>query len=253
MIAFKQQVSVVVGSSQRTRGVKRPRYEYGSLFRKHNANRYSTEMSVSSDKENHAADLELPKKRVKTAMGPPSSSAAGRATRTGSRKVNPSQVLSPKSHNSRTVPHAQSPLRVSPPRSYLARPISPAKPMPAAPSASTASVPVSKTRGVTGSRGTTKKPAGNAVATGSVRGRGRVGANAPAPQHRQAPDRTESRSSLTSDTSAGTTIVKKAAPGRKGVIGKVAGLAAGGKKAAAKKDAAALPPPSSGRVLRARK
>jgi len=68
--------------------------------------------------------------------------------------------------------------------------------------------------------------------------------------------RAASNSSHNSDTSNGTTIVtKKTAPARKGIMGKVTGMASSaGRRAAAKKEIAA---PSAqgngGRVLRARR
>src|SRR2546423_1746470 len=78
------------------------------------------------DKENADAHLDLPKKRAKAAPEPPGPARTGR---TASRKVAPSQVLSPKCNNSRTLP--RSPLKAgasSPQKSYLTRPASPLKP-----------------------------------------------------------------------------------------------------------------------------
>ncbi|OCL08768.1 hypothetical protein AOQ84DRAFT_354321 [Glonium stellatum] len=105
-----------LASSVRPRGTKRPSNE------------------MASDKENTHADHELmmPKKRVKATItasqGPVA--ANSRATRTASRNIAPSQVLSPKSNNSRTLPRSpfKSSGAMSPQKSYLARPTSPLKP-----------------------------------------------------------------------------------------------------------------------------
>lgn len=69
---------------------------------------------VGGDKENEVAQIDMTKKPTRTA-GP---SVASRA-------VNPSQVLSPTSSNSRMRPPTE---RVSPTKSYIARPVSPTKP-----------------------------------------------------------------------------------------------------------------------------
>ncbi|TAQ87377.1 hypothetical protein B7494_g4293 [Chlorociboria aeruginascens] len=81
--------------------------------------RLSDEIS-STDKENE--DIENPKKRVKGVPVPPE--------RTTSRAKLQTQVLSPRSANSRTLP--RSPIRApgSPGKSLLVRPMSPLKPMP---------------------------------------------------------------------------------------------------------------------------
>jgi hypothetical protein len=223
-------------------------------------------MMAGSDKENVHIDLENPKKRTKTTTATASSSAlqvqGTRGGRAASRKViDPSKVLSPKSHNSRQLP--QSPLKApapaSPAKSYLARPISPVKPAAAVltATASHASL-VSQADG-------SRKPAGrpakqttaaSSASTGTARGRRGVAAAAPAVPPKQGRNRAVSNSSESSGISAGTTIVtKKAAPTRKGIMGKMTGIAtAAGKKATAKRE---VPAPSAmgtgGRVLRARR
>ncbi|GAB7343631.1 hypothetical protein MBLNU457_1626t1 [Dothideomycetes sp. NU457] len=84
------------------------------------------------DKENEAPEittLDNPKKRAKTAVPTvAASTAAKEAAKAVTRKPVPAQVLSPKSHNSRTLP--TSPIKIaSPAKSYMPRPASPAKPL----------------------------------------------------------------------------------------------------------------------------
>lgn len=86
----------------------------------------------TSDKENEAPEvttLENPKKRTKTAVPTvPANTAAKEGAKAVTRKPVPGQVLSPKSHNSRTLP--ASPIKIaSPAKSYMPRPASPAKPL----------------------------------------------------------------------------------------------------------------------------
>lgn len=226
--------------------------QQSSSTRSRGTKRTSSEMAGGSDKEN---GIEMPKKRSKTAQtGDPV-----RAVRTASR-LDPSKVLSPKSHNSRQLP--QSPFKrdspgkpLSPGKSYLARPVSPVKP--GTVGTATASLanlvsPAEKTRptGRQAAKQTT-------VATGSVRGRGRpAAAMAPPP----VPPKTGRgrAASDTSDTSTGTTVVKtKRTVVKKSVVGKVAnGIAtAAHKRTALKREP--IPAPSAtgtaGRVLRARR
>ncbi|KAF2099863.1 hypothetical protein NA57DRAFT_55801 [Rhizodiscina lignyota] len=240
--------------------------------------RSSHEISTHSDKENADVheDLDLPKKRTKTAAGSAhASNATARLPRGASRKVDPSQILSPKSHNSRTLP--RSPIKgqqsssssglSSPQKSYLARPASPLKPPPAVSNATATlagMVHSSTTNTRAAGRNITRPPTAASTAstatTGSLRGK-KVAASTktnmpppPVPAPRATRNRTASNSSNTSNTSAGTTIVKKAAApaARKGIVGRVAGMAAAGRKAAAaKKEAVAAG--AGGRTLRARK
>ncbi|KAE9984751.1 hypothetical protein EG327_004888 [Venturia inaequalis] len=212
----------------------------------------SSEMVGGSDKEN---GIEIPKKRSKAAQ----TGGPVRAVRTASR-LDPSKVLSPKSHNSRQLP--QSPFKrdspgkpLSPGKSYLARPVSPVKPgTVAAATASLANLvaPAERTRpaGRTAAKQT-------AVATGSVRERGRppVAMAPPAVPPKTGRGRAASD---TSDTSTGTTVVKtKRTVVKKTVVRKVAsGVATGAhKRTVSKKES--IPAPSAtgagGRVLRARR
>jgi hypothetical protein len=222
----------------------------------------SNEM-LNSDKENQGIDLDLPKKRTKVTkvtkvVSAVPSYSTHTATAGPSRKVNPSQVLSPKSHNSRTLP--SSPLKApSPGKSYLARPVSPAKPaapqmtMAHANASSIMPPPEKSLRGAKSQRTTSKT-----TVTGSVRGRNAVATDAalpplPPPKPRSRA-RAPSSGSTSSGTSAGTTIMKKPAPAktRTGLMSKVTGLAsAAGRKAAgpSKKD----PAQPAKRVLRSRK
>ncbi|MBE7182485.1 MAG: hypothetical protein INR71_14985, partial [Terriglobus roseus] len=162
-----RQVHQPAANAPKSRGVKRP----------------SNEISIASDKENLDMDenLALPKKRTKTtASAQPSAAAAARGV---SRKVHPSQVLSPKSHNSRTL--TRSPIKgqpssssviSSPAKSQIARPTSPLKPGPG-PSVSTATAALAamvESKG--GSRAANSRPntaSSNAstATTGSLRGK----------------------------------------------------------------------------------
>lgn len=207
---------------------------------------------AGSDKENQGLDLDLPKKRAKIISAVPGSSTSGtRGNRAGSRKVNPSQVLSPKSHNSRTLP--QSPVRpqMTPGKSYLARPVPISKMAP--PTTATSAAPAEKAKPVRKQPAAKQAPAGS---TASVRGKKGVGATAPQPPPKQNRNRSQSDLSEASGTSTGTTIVaKKAAPTRKGIMGKMAGMAtsAGRARAAAAKKEAQPAVETGRRVLRARK
>jgi hypothetical protein len=210
---------------------------------------------IGSDKENQGLDLDLPKKRAKIVSAvPESSTAAARANRTGSRKANPSQVLSPKSHNSRTLP--QSPIRpqITPGKSYLARPVPISKMAP--PTAATAQITIAATADKpksTRQRVATKQmPAGS---TASVRGKRGITAAPLPPPSKTGRNRAQSDLSNSSDNSAGTTIVtKKSAPVRKGIMGKMASMAtATGRRAVAAKKETQPPTETGRRVLRARK
>jgi hypothetical protein len=218
-------------------------------------------MAGGSDKENVNLDIDMPKKRTKTVAGSSSAAPAARGGRATSRKVvDPSKVLSPKSHNSRQLP--QPPLKApsSPGKSYLARPVSPAKPgsSVATATASLASM-VGPAEGSRRAPRTATRPGQHATAasagpTGSLRGK--RGTAAPPVSQKQGRGRTISNSSDNSTTSVGTTIVtKNTAPARKGLVGKMTGMAsAASKRATAKRE---IPAPSAsgngGRVLRARK
>ncbi|TKA64037.1 hypothetical protein B0A49_07360 [Cryomyces minteri] len=238
--------------------------------------RQSTDISAD-DKENAPLDLSLPKKRAKTSTTT-AATANTRATRTASRtinKPNPSQVLSPKSNNSRTLP--RSPVRpvLSPTKSFLARPVSPLKPLTtttstnatAACAASHAAPTAAST--VTAAPPPPAKPAARTASRQAVQAAQPRGKRAQPPKHK--------RGSSASDSSAGTTIVTKpaAAPApappaaKRGLGSRIAGMAgAAGRKAAAaahgagggaaKREAAAAAaaatggPVAGGRVLRKR-
>ena len=85
----------------------------------------------ASDKENEAPEvttLDNPKKRAKIAAPTVAANTAAKDVKAVTRKPVPAQVLSPKSHNSRTLP--TSPIKIaSPTKSYMPRPASPAKPL----------------------------------------------------------------------------------------------------------------------------
>jgi hypothetical protein len=193
---------------------------------------------MTVDKENE--DIENPKKR---ARGPVP------AERTTSKnKVPASQVLSPRSANSRTLPG--SPIRpTTQGKPYLSRPVSPLKPLPPAPPGGAAGIlsnMVEKAkvgRGPAAARKVTETPA-----TGGI-GRGRRTAAPPPPPK-------VGRGRAISDTSEGSnaTIVRKpvppakkvAPPQKKTVMSTIKGIGGTTKKTPAPKA------PGAGRVLRKR-
>ncbi|KAF2169844.1 hypothetical protein M409DRAFT_52335 [Zasmidium cellare ATCC 36951] len=134
--------------------------------------RKSDEISTGDDKENipsnPASELANPKKRTKTT----GAVANSKATRTASRKAGPARVLSPKSHNSRTLP--QSPIKPST--------LSPEKALPAQPQLSAQPAPAKRS---------TRAPSRQTKRAGA------------------ATDGTEGRTSEASNSSAGTTIITK--------------------------------------------
>ena len=207
--------------------------------------RTSTEFFGTSDKENMRTDLENPKKRSRIAIPP--STTTTRAGRAASRRMDPSSVLSPKSHNSRTLP--QSPLQPapsSPPKSFLARPVSPAKTL-AADVAPVANVAMAREKPKAAGRSASRQATAK-VNAGNVRGRR---AAAPPPSELKQPR--SSDGSHASESSNGTTIVttKKGAPAKKRIVVKAAGMATGaGKKTNAQKEQE-VATTANGRITRA--
>lgn len=201
------------------------------------------------DKENNAEPAQPipnPKKRTK-------------ANKAESRQVtNPSTILSPKSANSRTLPH--SPIRpalCSPQKSYLSRPVSPLKPCSpvkiaspakaaaAAATANLASMIVEKPKAGRPKAATTRN-ASNPKSTNKNPGsRTRRGA-----ENVQEPEdvRKVSNTSNISSASTGTTIVKNTRKAPLGAAKKNVGASAVGKKVAAAVEA----PAPGRRVLRKR-
>lgn len=139
----------------------------------------TSEEPAKTDTAPAQPDLANPKKRTKTTTTTTTKTTTQANTK-ASRAKNPpanSTVLSPKSHNSRTLPRSPFKAGGSPEKASTVRPVSPAKPVPS--------------KGRAASRQQTTKKA------------------APA-----APNNTtdDGRSSGVSDSSAGTTIVSKPAP-----------------------------------------
>jgi hypothetical protein len=172
----------------------------------------------SSSVQQSQQDLANPKKRAKT-----TAAANTKAARTASRKVVPSTVLSPKSHNSRTLPRSPFKPAGNAPEKPTIRPASPAKSIP---------IPGKRTASRTAKRGAAAGP-------GSENDAG--------------------RSSEASNTSAGTTIVHKPAPkGRTAAKKAPATTTKAATGTAAKRGAAAkkenIPPTTAaaGRSLRKR-
>ncbi|KAI9701997.1 MAG: hypothetical protein M1836_001341 [Candelina mexicana] len=206
---------------------------------------------ISADKENALTeDLSLPKKRAK----PTASTRA--ASRT---KIQPSQVLSPKSSNSRTLPH--SPIRpvMSPSKSFLARPVSPLKPTAPAVTALVGMVQKARTTRATGRKPTPAAPATMAAAAAVTAAGGRVKRGAGVrPLTTQAAaatvrDRAASNSSETSNATTVVTTKSKRAVATKKIpaANKAVAVSATGKKVAASV-AKIEGPPAGRRVLRKR-
>lgn len=203
-----------------------------------------------ADKENNAQPIEAipnPKKRNKTTTTAKSRQA-----------TNPSTVLSPKSANSRTLPHSPTrPDMKSPQKLYFAHPTSPLKPISpiklaspakaaaAAATASLASMVIEKAKPGRPKAAATRK-ASTPTTAKTAGGRPKRGANVV-----QEPEdvRKVSNQSNISSISTGTTIVKNArkAPATAAKKNEV-GVRAVGKKVTA---SAAMPPPGR-RVLRKR-
>jgi hypothetical protein len=200
---------------------------------------------IGSDKENQGSNIEMPKKRSRVAAVP-KSAAATQAARTGSRKVNPSQVLSPKSNNSRTLPHSPLKPSMNSTKYYASRPASPVKPHNAA--GASAMPPPEKPRTVK-QKATPTKAAAPTAAQRNKRGA------APLANPRPVTNRIASDSSTTSAMSTGTTIVTKTAAPKKGMMSKMQGMAsaAGRRVVGVKKEAAVAPAETGRRVLRSRK
>ncbi|KAH7398062.1 Borealin N terminal-domain-containing protein [Cadophora sp. MPI-SDFR-AT-0126] len=200
---------------------------------------------ISVDKENE--DIENPKKRVR---GPPIPPA-----RTTSRaKMQASQVLSPRSANSRTLP--RSPIRpASPTKSLLARPISPLKPTAPVPSGGAAGILTNMVEKAKSTRaGAARKVTAEKAAPAAGRGR-RAAPPASAPTVGRGRASTISESSESSNA----TIVRKPvpaptkkAPVKKTVMSTIKGMGSQKKMPAASKASAAPTTAAGGRVLRKR-
>ena len=196
------------------------------------------------DKENDVhMDLPNPKKRAKpTTKGTTSQRAPSR------NKIQPSQVLSPKSSNSRTLP--QSPIRPPglPSKPTLAHPTSPLKPSIAGTLANgTLAGMVEKarlTRAASGKRARLAKPAGAPeMVTGSR-------AAQPPTRKEVVEKRVQSHGSDASDATAATVVTKAKGAKKATGKGKAVGISAAGKKLAPQKEE--LPVVAPRRVLRKR-
>jgi hypothetical protein len=184
------------------------------------------EIHIASDKEN---DDNAPQSSdaIPTLKNPKRVKAGGPASRAASRTGNPTSILSPKSHNSRTLPRSPIKEYPSPTKhlSYITRPTSPLKPaspLKTAASAATSAISAS----LHGMVEHAKRGAG-ATARGLTRTASKEKATAskttklmpppprPAPHRQQEPTRTissassHSNSSNTSASSTSTTVVKK--------------------------------------------
>jgi hypothetical protein len=196
-------------------------------------------MVLGSDKENaqaQPADQSLPvqKRRklpgetqvVYAAVPKLGGNASSSLARQPSKKINPSQVLSPKSNNSRTFAH--SPIRPPVPLKVGHRPASPTKPD------QYGMGPPSRVPGKHPATGRTiSKATASSSTTGPARGKKTATG---------AGSRTRAGSNSSSENSTTTIVTRTAAPAPKktGLMSKVAGMAtaAGRKKAAAASAAA---------------
>jgi hypothetical protein len=189
-----------------------------------------------SDKEND--DLSNPKKRAKAQVPPQN------------KRLQPDQVLSPRSANSRTLP--RSPVRpaLSPGKSYLARPVSPLKPMGPPVTGGAAGILTNMVEKAKSTRATAARKTTASSSASSTAGAGR-GKKAPQGAAAKAARGRASNSSQSTDASSGTTVVTKTtaptrSPVKKTVIGTIKGIGA----TATKKPAATKAAPT--RVLRKR-
>ncbi|KAE9373053.1 hypothetical protein N431DRAFT_337679 [Stipitochalara longipes BDJ] len=200
---------------------------------------------ISVDKENE--DIENPKKRPRGPLVP---------TRTTSRdKLQPSQVLSPRSANSRSMPRSPIRTAVSPARTQLARPISPLKPVAPTPAGGAASiltnmVEKAKTTRTTGTRKGTDTSSSSNTNAGAGRGK-RTVPPASAPKIGRGRAISDSSDSSTTTVVRKPGVAKKAAPvkEKKTVMTTIKGMGSQ-KKLPASKPATA--PTTGGRVLRKR-
>jgi hypothetical protein len=223
------------------RGVKRLRYlsvqRVECILLRRNS-------SDGTDKENE--DIENPKKRTRAAPVPP-------ARTTSRAKIAPSQVLSPRSANSRTLPRSPIARPPSPQKSYLARPVSPLKPTAPAPPGGAAGL---LTNVVEKAKTTRATVTGKVIAESSTVGAGRGRRAAPAAS---APMVGRGRASTISENSdsSSTTVVRKPvatkkAPVKKTMMSTIKGMGSQKKIPAAAKSTASAAPVSTGRVLRKR-
>ncbi|MCJ1419803.1 hypothetical protein MMC32_006159 [Xylographa parallela] len=223
----------------------------------------SSDTFATADKEN-AIDMDQsipnPKKRSKTA-----------ATAPFRQVTNPSSVLSPKSSNSRTLPHSPiRPLFGSPRKSYLSHPVSPLKPISPSKAASTSRSASPAKAAAAAATTTLANLIGEKLKPGQAEVKTRRKASKPVVESMTtntrsrrgaaniiiAESRTASSSSGYSGTSTGTTVVKagtkanrKAPPVPKAGVKKGVGISGAGKKVAA----AQIEAPAAGRrVLRKR-
>lgn len=213
--------------------------------------RMSDEISV--DKENE--DVENPKKRIRgQAPMPPARTTS---------KINPSQVLSPRSANSRTYP--QAPIRpISPQKSFLARPISPLKPTAPVPSGGATNILTNMVEKAKSTRSAASRKVTGAKETatstiGAGRGRRAVATQPAQPAQAARPTIGKGRASINSDSSeaSASTVVRKPvaapvkkAPVKKTVMSTIKGMGSQKKIPAATKATASAA--TGGRVLRKR-
>ncbi|MCJ1388098.1 hypothetical protein MMC18_000942 [Xylographa bjoerkii] len=213
----------------------------------------SSDAFAAADKEN-ALDMDQPipnpKKRTKIAETIPSRQV-----------TNPSTVLSPKSSNSRTLPH--SPIRPpfgSPQKSYPSRPVSTLKPIsPSKANSSAKAAAITATTNLANLVGEKLKPGRVGAKTSRKASKPVIEPKTTNTRSRRgaanviiAESRTASSSSNYSGTSTGTTVVKanaKAPPVSKTSVKKGVGISAAGKKVTTAKVEA---PAASRRVLRKR-
>ena len=226
------------------RGTKRLRWACGPIWCGR-ADNGSDDIS-SADKENE--DIENPKKRPRGPPVPP--------TRTTS-KVQPSQVLSPRSANSRTLPRSPVHPTTSPGKSLLARPISPLKPaapLPAGGATSILTNMVEKAKTTRGAAATRKIIEQSAATRGAGRGKKAAAPAAPPKEGRgraisdSSDASTGTQNTVVRKPVAGTATAKKA-PAKRTVMSTIKGMGAANKKTPAPK---ATAPATGTRVLRKR-
>jgi hypothetical protein len=181
------------------------------------------------DKEND--DLNNPKKRAKAPVPP--------ARTTSRAKLEPNQVLSPRSANSRSLPRSPVQPVTTPRKTQLTRPISPLKPTGPIPASGAARILTNMVEKAKSTRATAVRQVIVSSSSTSTIGAGR---GKRAPQAAAVPKAGKKRVSNGSESSAvssGTTAVAESVATKKAPVKKMIGTVKGVRNTAAKKPLAA--------------
>jgi len=171
------------------------------------------------DKENHDASIDYPKKKLRGQLAP------------GTRP-DPAKILSPTSSNSRLNPREPAAIPSSPAKSFIARPVSPAKQATATSLLTNMVEKARSTRAAATRKTTTSSTASSAVGgTAAARGRRGAAVAAPPPPARATGTRTARRISGFSESSDGSTSTVIRKTGIRGAAAKAAAPPPPAKKA----------------------